>query len=189
MNLIKKFILVIMMFLIVTSCGVEGDPGHCYFSLDWEYYSDSYRVYFYSDNNPDIPESNDIERTVYYDCYPGSYEYYYESEDENNWYSYTGVYTLVQNPGYPGGLFQDGLNGADTYFDLFLMIYAKKGLVIKENSYVSLRYEEVMNSDPGLSNDVKLLTCVPNNLEERSWEETRGQFTLSVNEFIRVYEK
>lgn len=125
---ISRIIAFYFLALIFSSCGPDGDPGHCYFSLDWEYYNEEYGVYYYEDNNPNIPESEDIEPGVYYDCYPGTYEYYYKSEDSISLYSYWGQYTLIQNPGYQGTLFHDGLDGADTYLDLYLYIYARKGL-------------------------------------------------------------
>jgi hypothetical protein len=142
-----KLIIVTGVFaLLSASCGVEGDPGHCFISIEWEYYNENYRVYYYEDNNPDIPTfgvskaefvggdsyyrvsnsgntaSEEIVAGQYYESYPGKYDYYYESEDSMYLNVYEGIYELIQNPGSPGGLLHDGLDGADTYFDLYLYI-------------------------------------------------------------------
>lgn len=132
----KKGVIWLALIILATACGVDGDPGHCFFSLDWEFYSEDYRVSYYEDNNPDVPESSKIDSEIYYDCYPGTYDFYYESEDPEFLYSYTGYYTLYQNPGLPGGFLRDGPDGADTYLDLYLLVYAEEDdlIIIQQNS-------------------------------------------------------
>src|SRR6056297_986214 len=132
MKALYKSILLAVIVIMSVSCGRSGDPGHCYISVDWEYWDEDYGVYYYEDDNPDVPESQFIDPGIYYDSYPGYYEYYYEAEDPDEWFTYEGFYELLQNPGTPGGLFRDGWDGADTYVDLYLYIYARKGLTLKD---------------------------------------------------------
>jgi len=122
-RLLSFFVLILM----VGSCGVEGDPGHCYVSIDWEYIRDDYAVTYYEDNNPAVPAAGEIIKGYYYDSYPGRYDYYYESEDPYYYYEYEGYYELIQNPGTPARLFSDGLDGAPYYFDLYLQVIAPVG--------------------------------------------------------------
>jgi len=164
MKVFKSIGVLIVFSLILSSCGVTGDPGHCYISIDWEYYNDEYGVYYYEDDNPSVPEFDDIVDSIYYDSYPGIYEYYYESEDEISWFTYTGTYTLDQNPGYSGGLFRDGLDGVDTYLDLYLYIYARKGLNVETKQ---------------LSDDVV----------QRKWKQAEGEWTIFFEEEVKTTPK
>jgi hypothetical protein len=160
MKLFKLIIVTTVFIFLSISCGVEGDPGYCYFSLDWEYYNEDYGVYYYEDNNPDIPgfgeskegfgksnpyfsvnksEGTNSEELVagnYYESYPGKYNYVYESRDSLNHYQHFGFYELQQNPGTTAGFMYDGLDGADTHKDLYLYIYARKGLRVVEEVQV-----------------------------------------------------
>lgn len=122
-NIIRKVLSILLMAFLV-SCGVDGDPGHCYMTIEWEYYNEGYGVSYYEDDNESIPAWEELENGVEYDCYPGEYTYFYTSEDSSCYYSYSGVYTLVQNPGYSGSLLKDGLDGVDTRFTLKLPVYA-----------------------------------------------------------------
>ncbi len=184
---------------MVASCGVDGDPGHCYFSLDWEYYSEDYGVTYYEDNNPDVPVAGDIDPGRNYDCYPGRYDYYYESEDPEYVYEYTGFYDLFQNPGTPGGLLHDGLDGADTYFELYLYVKARKGLdqpgglkslateqPVATSHSAEMAIEEVKCD---LSNSVREIHGTPLRVEAREWEQTKGDWTLRVEETVKIYKK
>ena len=47
MKQISVVVVSLVMLLISNSCGVNGDPGHCYISIDWEYYDEDYGVNFY----------------------------------------------------------------------------------------------------------------------------------------------
>jgi hypothetical protein len=102
MKAFKKYMFIPLAILLFVSCGRTGDPGHCYISVDWEYWNENYGVYYYEDDNPDVPESELIELGLYYDSYPGIYEYYYEAEDPDEWFKYEGFYELLQNPGSEG---------------------------------------------------------------------------------------
>ena len=128
MKSFKTYIIAIAFSLIAVSCGVDGDPGHCYFSLEWEYYHEDYGVTYYEDNNPDVPNLDEIVSGYYYECYPGIYDYKYLSEDTARSYTHEGTYELYQNSGTAGGLLHDGLDGADTYFELYLYVKARKSL-------------------------------------------------------------
>ena len=208
---------------MVASCGVDGDPGHCYFSLDWEYYNEDYGVTYYEDNNPDFPKygeskegygrstsyfseyesgsinSEEIVARKYYESYPGRYNYIYESQDSTNWNQHLGFYELEQNLGTPGGLLQDGLDGADTYFDLFLYVNARKGLD-HNGGLKSLPTEQPVAISPSakmaieevkrdLSNSGREIHGTPLRVETREWEQTKGDWTLRVKETVKIYKK
>ncbi|MCF8225297.1 MAG: hypothetical protein K9J30_05420 [Bacteroidales bacterium] len=175
--------------VLVFSCGVAGDPGHCYFALDWEYYNPGYGVYYYEDNNPSVPDSEEIVQNYYYDCYPGIYEYSYESEDSLNLYFYTGTYELIQNPGLPGGLFHDGVDGIDTYFKLYLKIYAKKGLKQDGETGKSISLASDNDLFKTLCSSRKINGMVPIVSEKRSWEQRQGDWILRFNEDVHTYRK
>jgi hypothetical protein len=195
----KIYIVVIVVSLMAVSCGVDGDPGHCYISVDWEYYNADYGVYYYEDNNPDVPDSDEIVPGWYYESYPGVYDYYYESEDPDYWYDYTGFYELIQNPGSPGGLLHDGLDGPDTYFDLYLYVIVRKGLnstnILKQappgqpvdilpSAMIDAERDRRNPSNPG-----RRIQGDPLRVETREWEQTKGDWILRVEETVRVYKK
>ena len=128
MKKISVVVTAIVLLVLSNSCGVNGDPGHCYFSLDWEYYDAEYGVMYYEDDNADVPEGINLEPNVWYDCYPGTYNYYYESEDYEYLYTYEGTYSLIQELGTTARLFADGMDGLDTHMDLYLYVYARKAV-------------------------------------------------------------
>ena len=171
------------------SCGVAGDPGHCYFSLDWEYYNEDYGVYLYRDDNPEILGLDLIERGAYYDCYPGHYEYYYESEDTVNWYTYTGYYTLYQNPGSGWGIFHDGVDGADTYFDLYLFVVAREDLAVDKIQDPEVLKEKARTSMGKETPSGRMIEFPPIYIANRTWKQEKGAFTLTFTEEIRSYRK
>jgi hypothetical protein len=199
MKSFKLYIVAMAVGLMAVSCGVEGDPRHCYVSIDWEYYNEDYGVYYYEDNNPDVPDLDEIEPGWYYESYPGVYDYYYESEDPDYFYDYTGFYELFQNPGTAGGLLHDGLDGADTYFDLYLFVRARKGL----DGTGGLK--SVPSGQPGattpsaimagegfaqkLSDTGRTIQGEPLRVETREWEQAIDNWTLRVEETVRVYKK
>lgn len=182
------FVLALLVAMF-TSCGVDGDPGHCYFSLDWEWYSEDYGVYYYEDNNPDVPQSADIEPQLYYDCYPGEYEFFYKAEDPRSWYEYEGFYILYQNPGFRGGLFRDGPDGVDTYFDLYLLIYPEEeDLRIAGSIHMEEAPMESLAA-PLLSFSDRPVMMDPDSTEEFNFIRTKGDWTLEFSGVCRIYEK
>ena len=180
MKKISVVIISLVMLIISNSCGVDGDPGHCYFSLDWEYWNEDYGVFFYEDDNPDVPEVMNLIPNVDYDSYPGTYEYQYESEDYEYWYSYEGTYTLIQNLGTSAHLFEDGLDGVDTYFELYLFVYARKALQTDSNLPTKKMRE--------ISREVTM-TSKPESVEEYKWEETKEGWTMKHTQVISKYKK
>ncbi len=187
MKAIYKPILLAVIVIMAVSCGRSGDPGHCYVSIDWEYWNEDYGVYYYKDDNPDVPESQFIDPEIYYDSYPGFYEYYYEAEDPDEWFTYTGYYELFQNPGTPGGLFLDGWDGADTYFDVYLYVYARKGLTLKDAQITKSAEQPDVPALEATSRSGRAITAAPVRTETRSWEKTDGPWTISVTEEVKVY--
>lgn len=190
---IKSVSAILAFSLFIGGCGLDGDPGHCYFSLDWEYYNPSYGVYYYEDNNPDVPESEDIVPRKYYDSYPGLYDYYYESEDSFYVYTYTGEYELIQNQGMPGGVFQDGQDGADSYLDLFLFIYEEVGLQKKskflqnDEKDVCGNQESRLNAKNTKSGKIVAESPVMDENREKTYQQ--GNWTIQIDERVRVYLK
>ncbi|MDF1570301.1 MAG: hypothetical protein P1P82_01640 [Bacteroidales bacterium] len=187
MKAFKKYMFISLAILLLVSCGRSGDPGHCFISVDWEYWNEDYGVYYYKDNNPDVPESQYIDPGFYYDSYPGYYEYHYEAEDPDEWFSYEGFYELFQNPGTEGGLFRDGWDGADTYFDLYLYVYARKGLGLKNLQVTKSATQPETPALETTSRSGRAITEVPVRTETRSWEKTDGAWTIRVQEEVKVY--
>ncbi|MEX0982209.1 MAG: hypothetical protein WDZ47_09005 [Bacteroidales bacterium] len=219
----KAHIAVCLISLMVVSCGVDGDPGHCYFSLDWEYYSEDYGVYYYEDNNPDFPKygeskegygrsnsyfsehdsgiinSEEIVAGQYYESYPGSYNYFYESQDSMNWYQHFGFYELKHNLGTPGGLLHDGLDGADTYFELYLYVKVRKGLdhtgglksLQTEQPFVISHSEEnpIEGIQGKLTRSGRIIHGDTLRIETMQWEQTKGDWTLRIEETMKIYKK
>ena len=179
----------------IGGCGMSGDPGHCYFSLDWEYYSEDYGVFYYWDNNSNVPESEDIEPNKYYDCYPGVFDYEYQSMDPDSIYQYTGTYELKQNPGTPGNLFQEGMDGVDTYFDLYLYIYAKEEseVSISEDSIVKSTNSNLSNSCISSGQSLKVCSKAdfrdrePARIDQQHYTVERNGWVLTMNEKVSVY--
>lgn len=180
MTRIKLAVISLFILVICYSCGVNGDPGHCYISIDWEYYNENYGVYYYEDNNPDVPEGINLERLYYYDSYPGTYDYYYESEDYENWYTYEGTYTLVQNPGAPARLFGDGMDGLDTYLDMYLYIRARKDI-----SGVRMNTGEKGLSEKPLD----FYKSEPVFIELQNWEEEKEGWKIIFSQKATAYSK
>ncbi len=179
----KKFsllITVIVLMILGNSCGVDGDPGHCYFSLDWEYYDSEYGVLYYNDDNLDVPSGISLEANVWYDCYPGTYNYYYESEDYEYEYTYEGTYTLIQELGTPARLFDDGMDGVDTYMDLYLYVYARKAVGAESQSDESKSLDEQSG---------ELKTSVPLRVEQSTWEQEKNGWKMVVDQTVKVYPK
>jgi len=180
MKKISVVVVSLVMLLISNSCGVDGDPGHCYISIDWEYYNDEYGVFYYEDNNLDVPDGMNLEAKLYYDSYPGTYDYYYESEDIDWEYTYEGTYTLVQNLGTYAHIFEDGMDGIDTYFDLYLLVKARKA-VTSDIQNSSKKQLEISRG--------KTQRSKPETVEEFSWEETKNGWTLKYTQIVSKYRK
>ena len=174
MKTLRNILLVGVLTVLATSCGVHGDPGYVLFSLDWEYYSNDYAVTYYEDNNDNVPEWADIESQVYYECYPGVYDFYYESEDPYEYFETEGWYELEQILGSNGGVFLDGMDGADTYFDLFL--YVDPDLMSRKKTVENVEY---------------LVDEEGNTYYKESFRKTeiRGTWKLTFEKEVRVYKK
>jgi len=106
-------VLIILVFLFsVLSCsllvGETGSDGESY--IAYNYYSSTEITYT---NDPAFPIITEIQDGVYEKTVPGTYSFEYI--DNSTW---TGEYTIYVNEGMNGGLFVDGLNGRDVYFEL-----------------------------------------------------------------------
>lgn len=188
MKKIGAVLIVVVLMVLSNSCGINGDPGHCYFSVDWEYYDDEYGVMYYEDDNPDVPQGINLEANVWYDCYPGTYSYYYESEDYEYLYTYEGTYTLIQELGTAARLFDDGMDGLDTELELYLYVYARKAVnadVMKTASIDAETSDGKQLSD--LSPDHT--TLVPLRVETSTWEQEKDGWKMIVNQTVKVYPK
>jgi hypothetical protein len=195
----KPYIVAIAFGLMALSCGIDGDPGHCYFAVDWEYYNEDHGVYYYEDNNDEVPDSDEIVSGWYYESYPGVYDYFYEAEDPEFWYRYNGFYELLQNSGSPGGLLHDGLDGADTKFKLFLYIEAMDSLVYTSGPKSAPSVQPVATSPSAkmavegamheLASSGREFHGTPLRVETREWEQIKGEWTMRVEQTVRVYRK
>ncbi|MCX6335205.1 MAG: hypothetical protein NT092_13065 [Bacteroidia bacterium] len=140
----KLFTLLSILILFTTGCTKDGVNGDAYISIDWEYIDSDNKVSSYTDNNPSTPVTIDADKE--YLTQPGTYTYSYESEDLYYYYSHSGTYTITINPGTAKTLFSDGVDGADTYFDLYLTIYKRKG---DEKGYISDARDETIKINGG----------------------------------------
>jgi hypothetical protein len=120
-----KLLTICCLVLFFASCTEDGKDGNAYLSIDWEYVDSEFKVSSYSDNNPAIPSS--IERGKYYGTDPGTYSYSYQSEDYQYYYTHSGTYTIYINYGTDATFFENGIDGEDEYFDLYLSVYKRKG--------------------------------------------------------------
>lgn len=110
----KKWFLLTIFTILITSCGSDGKDGKAYLSFTWDWYVDSYW-----DDNPDIPST--FEAEVDYQVQPGTYEYeYYCSDGADDYWYWDGTYRIEINEGESGRLFSAGKDGDDNYFILNL---------------------------------------------------------------------
>lgn len=116
---IVKILFAGILLLMLASCekdywGYDGFDGRAYLALSW---TDSEPIYI-------EPGTNAIPSLFYWDEYyrinPGIYTMYYDGEfwDGYDWveYAWEVDYEIWINFGEEGGLFYDGLDGADNYF-------------------------------------------------------------------------
>lgn len=140
----KLFTLFGMLLLFFSGCTEDGKDGKGYISIDWEYHDSEYKVSSFSDDNPSTPST--VSAGVYYETAPGTYYYTYVSEDYSYYYDHDGYYTIYINYGGDKTLFSDGEDGEDTYFDLYLTVYKKKG---EEKGFVQDARDEIIRRDDG----------------------------------------
>jgi hypothetical protein len=95
--------------LALFGCGKDGKDGSAYLRIIW----DDYRALYYSDNNPNVPET--VHKGTYYECGPGTFSFEYTTWD---FFSYEGRYTLTVNPGQKGVPLKDGEDGEDKFFTI-----------------------------------------------------------------------
>lgn len=119
--------------LFLSGCR-DGEDGHAYLTLDWDWYVDAY-----TDDNPGLPPT--IDRRATYRVQPGTYYFSFDCSDGlGNYWGYNGAYTITINKGSKGGLFSAGDDGADRYFTLWLsgdgagFTGSKNGVELPENS-------------------------------------------------------
>ena len=110
-----NFLSIIVLIIIYSCSGKDGNSGNAYLSLNWVY-----APTYYYDENSDTPSI--IYNGEYFKSEPDSYYFRYTAWNGSRW---SGYYTLTVNPGGSGStkmfIFpEDGRNGADKYFDLDL---------------------------------------------------------------------
>jgi hypothetical protein len=118
--------LLMLSLLFLTGCFIDGKPGKVYFAVCWV-------------NTPLGPTSfsdTDLPSTIvnkkYYLTTAGSYSFTTWTWDTNYYSQY---YTLEANAGSRGSLFQDGTNGADNFYQLYLYGSAAGGPTLYIWSY------------------------------------------------------
>jgi hypothetical protein len=111
---IEKYILLLVLTAILTSCGSDGKDGVSYLSFDWDLYVDTY-----TDDNPKVPST--ISRNMDYLVAAGTYNYSYDCSDgSGHYWSYSGHYSISVNQGKPANGFTDGEDGKDKYYKMNL---------------------------------------------------------------------
>lgn len=118
----KYLMLIVTGIILFSSCGKDGLDGTSYIAINDSQYSDEFCTSYW-DDNPSIPYG--ISWGTYYQSSPGTYDYeydvsYYNSYTETWWdETVTGTYTLTENKGEKGGLFKNGVDGSDKYYDFY----------------------------------------------------------------------
>jgi major membrane immunogen (membrane-anchored lipoprotein) len=110
----KKGIVILLLAaslgIMITGCGKDGADGLAFLAIDWVFTPQSYW-----DNNAGIPSP--FTQGTYYQVSPGTYNFEYTAWDYTY---YSGTYTLTINKGKKGSFLQDGKDGEDKYYTLWL---------------------------------------------------------------------
>jgi hypothetical protein len=103
-----------ILFVILVSCGQDGQDGDAFIKFTWDWYVDTYE-----DTNSDTPST--LYENTYYETDPGSYSFEYWCSDGMGdvWY-YTGNYTIRINVGEKGGFLSAGDDGEDNHYHMEL---------------------------------------------------------------------
>lgn len=110
----KKLSVFIFIALFAVSCGKDGIDGNAYLSFDWDWYVDSYQ-----DNNSSTPST--VSENSNYSTSPGTFTFSYECSDgAGNYWGFDGSYRIQINEGAVAELFEDGADGEDNYYTLYL---------------------------------------------------------------------
>jgi hypothetical protein len=115
-NLIVWAMVALLIFGI-TSCGKDGKDGKPYIKLDWI----GAGIQYFLSNIPGLPDP--IIRDTYYKSQTGTYTFEYVHNDRPG-VKWTGEITLEKGTdGKDGGLFSDGDDGDDIFYELDLFAY------------------------------------------------------------------
>ena len=104
-------------------------------------------IVFYT-TDPYVSWSGVVLNNVYVQTEPGTYYFEYVSWDDSYWY---GTYTIYINEGEAGGLFYDGLDGSDIYFELVCYSFGPSFY-----DWSSPNYAATSKADSGTSADDQL---------------------------------
>lgn len=112
----------VLITVLFSSCGKEGENGEAYIAIFNSQNSNSVTTGYW-DNNPGVSYGSSW--GTYYFTEPGTYNYDYDVSWQNPnsgvWWdrNYTGTYTIGINKGEDGGLFKDGADGTDRRYKFY----------------------------------------------------------------------
>jgi hypothetical protein len=133
MSKVAVCMMVALLLLGLTSCGDDGKDGKPYLKLSWDG-----AVLYYLDDIPGTPDP--VYNNTYYECAPGTYTFEY-IHGNNDDYIWSGTITMTKGKdGEDGGLFSDGDDGDDIYYEI--MLYGFVGPVIYEHGTTQMKQVE-----------------------------------------------
>ena len=94
----------------LTGCGGDGSDGKGYIAYSW-----LYGPITFNSNDPAFEEQTYIYNGDFQESRPGVWSFEYIAWDDSYWY---GTYEIHINEGESGGLFSEGEDGEDLYFQL-----------------------------------------------------------------------
>jgi hypothetical protein len=133
-SLLTKSLVIVMMSMLVlglSSCGKDGKDGEPYVKFDWI----GSGILSFSSNIPGLPSTITIE--TYYKTSAGTYTFEYVHNDRPT-ILWTGTVTFEKGEsGGDAGLFSDGEDGADHYYEITL--YAWLGPILSDYGSSALK--------------------------------------------------
>lgn len=184
-------LLAAMLALVLVGCGKDGLPGNAYLGV-WVDYSEADAIYYmYTSVLPGtfhygLEEYGvALTSTTYYLETPGTFYYEYALDYvlgsteyfSDYWYGYM---TIAVNAGAKGGLFTDGANGKDRYYDWILgwygstLSYDRASSASKATGLAPVAYSQ----QKPIELDSTLYTAGP----VRTITKTDGPYTITLTE-------
>lgn len=113
----------------LTGCGGDGQDGKGYIAYTWLYGP----ISFYTED-PAFETQSYIYNGEFRESRPGRWYFEYLAWDDSLWY---GTYEIYINEGESGGLFSEGDDGADLYFQLACYSFGPSFYVWESPDYVT----------------------------------------------------
>ncbi|RLD39820.1 MAG: hypothetical protein DRI89_13175 [Bacteroidetes bacterium] len=104
----------LVLMLITTACGKDGNEGKNFLQISWDPYVDAYW-----DDNSDTPDT--IIMKKFYRVYTGIYHFEYICHDMlGNPFGFEGTYEIIISKGSEGKFLSSGKDGENKYNSLYL---------------------------------------------------------------------